>query len=258
MQKIKIAFFGSKNLGDACIDFLLNGNHNVEVVLIGSNSSSENWWKGNRGFVLAQEKGIPFIDNAKKNEAKILEQVQGKEIDFLISVQHPWIFSNQIIESFKSCINLHNAKLPDYKGYNACNHAILNNEKFYTTTCHHLVADVDAGNIIFESTVNVEATETTSSLYKKSNAEGFELFKKFIDYITSGKPLPSKRQTGEGRFYSRNSLESFRDLTDCNDLEHIDRVVRALYFPPFTGAFVMKDGEKIFLDPIDYKQIISR
>ena len=39
-----------------------------------------------------------------------------------------------------------------YRGYNTCNHAILNGEKFYSVTIHRMLGLVDAGEIVLEAT----------------------------------------------------------------------------------------------------------
>ena len=247
MSRIKIAFFGCKPLGEDCLEYLMTKNHKFEVVLVGSNPTSENWWKSNRAYDLAKKSGIAFVDNSRKNESQILEFLATNSCDYLISVQHSWIFSNNIINKFKNAFNLHNAKLPEYKGYNAFSHAILNGDPTYTTTLHHLVPDVDAGDIIFEATIPIDKEETAQSLYHKSNHEAFELFRKLITYLENGQSLPSKKQVGEGSFYNRKSLDQYRDLTDCTDNSFEKKIWRALYFPPFDGPYRIVEGKKEFI-----------
>ena len=52
-----------------------------------------------------------------------------EKINTLISVQHKWIMSKKILSKFGcNAFNFHNAKLPEYKGYNSLSHSILNGD----------------------------------------------------------------------------------------------------------------------------------
>ena len=74
----------------------------------------------------SKKNNIKFISNEKKNENEIIDSIKEHKINLIISVQHCWIFSDKILKSVNgNAYNLHNAKLPDYKGYNTINHAIL-------------------------------------------------------------------------------------------------------------------------------------
>lgn len=242
----RIAIFCNKKFGEDAL-YIALGRGDISVELVCSNSSSNNWWKSNKSYLEALERNIPFVDNTKRNEDLLLKILEEKEIDILICAQHPWILSEKIIHKFKAAYNFHNAKLPDYKGHNCCNHAILNGDTVYTTTVHILDTKVDSGDIILEKNISITSNETAYSLYAKSNEAALELFIELLNRITSGKQFERIPQTGNGTFYPRNSIENLKDLTNESDLEKIDRIKRALYFPPFEGAYRIVKGKKEYL-----------
>tara|TARA_Y100000589_G_C26686737_1_gene440086 strand:+ start:98 stop:328 length:231 start_codon:yes stop_codon:yes gene_type:complete len=64
-------------------------------------------------------------------------------------------------------LNLHNAKLRDYKGYNSISHAIIESKKDFTSTIHWMAQEVDSGDKIVEGVVPIHSNDTALSLYKK-------------------------------------------------------------------------------------------
>lgn len=110
-----------------------------------------------------------------------------------------------------NAFNLHLAKLPEYKGYNSFNHAILNGDKRYGVTLHWMSECVDEGYAAYEDDFAIEATDRAYSLYKKAEETGYELFVKFISDLLSG--TVSKERTFQGgRFYQRNTINTLRKI----------------------------------------------
>ena len=59
-----------------------------------------------------------------------------------MSIQYPYKISSEIIKIMRGNIfNIHNAKLPDYRGHNCLSGEILNNEKIHFTTFHKITED---------------------------------------------------------------------------------------------------------------------
>ncbi len=93
-----------------------------------------------------EEKKPFYISNSNNNEDKIIATVRKLNIDFLISIQYRWILSSRVIESVNGrAFNFHYGKLPDYRGHHLAIHAILNQEKKFSTTCHWMIEKVDRG-----------------------------------------------------------------------------------------------------------------
>lgn len=189
-----------------------------------------------------------FISNEKRNENKIFSKIKNYTPDFLLSIQHKWILSEKLLKSVGyRCLNLHNAKLPDYKGYNAINFAIANNEKKYTSTIHWVSEKVDEGDVAFESSTKISKSETAQSLYKKTLISSEKILKKLFFGITNNN-IPRKKIGKKGTFYSKNSIEDLRVVNPNWDCEKINRIVRACYFPPYEPAYIWKSGKKKYLN----------
>ncbi len=240
-----VLFLGQKPIGEACFEALTRAGDGIRIAGAVSNDSTANWWKSAGIYAACAQNGIPFISNAERNDRPILELIRREGVDTLISVQHAWILPKEIIEAVSGfAFNLHMAKLPEYKGYNTFSHAIINGEREYYTTLHWLAERVDSGNLVMEKAVAIEPDETAESLYKKASTASLECFEAFLRLLISGGEIPSVPLSGDPRFYSRNSLEALKRITDFSDLEHVGRVVRACTFGGFEPPYFIAGGRK--------------
>ncbi len=249
---LRIIFLGQKPIGEMCFEQLLKGqNDNYKVVAAVSNmDKSKTWWNGNKIYERCTEENIVFADNSKRNEEQIKEIIIRGNVNYIVSVGHGWILSNEVLRLVDDrAVNLHLAKLPEYKGNFTYNHAILNGEKTYGITFHWMSASVDQGDCIFTKEFPISEEDTAYSLYLKSIDEGVLLFGQFIDFISTGKGLPRKPMEGEEHFYSRKSLEGLREIEPDATPEDIVRKSRAFYFPPYENAYFKINGKKYFVYP---------
>lgn len=247
-----ILFLGQKNSAEVCFSQLLQF-HKKKIIVSAavSNQSVQGvWWNSNQIYLDCRKHEIPFMDNTENDSHGLLNVIREREIDMILSVQHPWILHEDILKevSFQA-YNLHHAKLPDYRGCNSCNHAILNNESSYSVTIHQMAKQVDSGNILYESEFALNGSETAFDLYQKATAAGFRLFQKLIEDISDNRLPQGMMMKRGGRIYHRNSIESLRCVIDSSDKDEIERKSRAFYFPPFEPAYIQTSTGKVYLIP---------
>lgn len=253
---MKILFLGQKTIGEQCFKVLVQHpeyNHNVTVAGAVSNENKESvWWKSNDIYQYCMEHKLSFISNEKPNEEKIAQTIIDVGIDCLISVGHQWVLSQKILELVSGCaVNLHLAKLPDYRGNFSYNHAILNGDTSYGVTLHWMTEEVDRGDYIDIGEFPIQEYDTAYSLYQKSLDEGIKIFRRFADKLYSGEALPHKLMLGEGCFYNRKSLDGMREIKDICAQKEITRKSRAFYFPPFEAAYLQIAGRKYYVIPAE-------
>jgi methionyl-tRNA formyltransferase len=244
----KILFLGEKEIGEKAFDLLLDGHgkfYTINVVV--SNKSPDVWWESNNIYMASLDRFL-FIPNDKKREKEIIRAIKKHSIDLIISVQHPWILSRSVLQSVDyQTLNLHNAKLPEYKGNNAVNHAILNGDSTYTSTVHWMTEKVDSGEIAIEETFKLDSEITAKELYNCAISAGLKAFQKLINYLKEGDEIPKKPMKGISRYYSRDSIGKLRRIENINDPIEVDRKSRAFFFPPFEPAFYENDKKKVYI-----------
>lgn len=193
---------------------------------------------------------LSFISNTTKNEMEIISFINEVNIDIVLSVQHRWIFSQELLQaSHVRFINIHNAKIPKYKGHNCLSHVILNKEKYHELTVHLINEKLDSGPVLYSVKIKIEEKETALSLYKKTLAEIPQIMKEFIDDLVARTVPRGITIEGGGQFYGKDSLACIRELTKEHSPEFIDLVSRALYFPPYEPAYIFAGEKKIYLLP---------
>lgn len=249
---MRILFLGQKPIGEKCFDILMeHRNNDLQIIGAVSNEIKENvWWNSNHIYEICVKEDIKFIDNRRKNEQQIIKLIKEENIDFIISVGHNWILSHAVLEAVMyRAVNLHLAKLPDYKGNYTYNHAILNKEKTYGVTLHWMEERVDTGDYPQINEFPIMKKDTAFSLYHKSLLEGEKLFTEFVKQLCNNEKLPKASMVGEGCFYSKHSLEGLREIKTTVDYEEIKTKSRAFYFPPFEAAYFLIDGQKFYITP---------
>jgi methionyl-tRNA formyltransferase len=249
MADHRILFLGQKPFGEAAWQLLREASgKGLEAGAICTNERAEDvWWKSNAIF--NSHAGIPCMDNRKRNNAWLLEAIELHKINFILSVQHPWILPKPVLQAVEyRAINFHNAKLPRYRGYNAVNHAILNVDLEFTCTAHWMDDKVDQGEVALEGVFDIAPEDTALSLYAKCHHVGLELFKTVLAALTSGKALPRRRLEGPEGFYPRDSIARLREVMDADSSE-VELKARAFYFPPFEPAYLVRNTRKIYLLP---------
>ncbi|RYG14198.1 MAG: methionyl-tRNA formyltransferase, partial [Chitinophagaceae bacterium] len=85
----------------------------------------------------------------------------------------------------KGTINLHGSLLPQYRGAAPINHVIINGEQETGVTTFFLKQEIDTGDIIFTSSVEITETETAGTLHDKLMVVGANLLVKTVKAIAA-------------------------------------------------------------------------
>lgn len=192
---------------------------------------------------LAITLGVPVYT---KDDVEALISKSQIEYDIGISVLFWQKISRSIIDKSNfGVINFHPAPLPDYKGTAGYNVAVLNGHKKWAVSAHYINEEFDEGEIIDVSFFNIDyESETAYSLEKKTQIYLFEQFKKVISSALSiDRFLPTTPNSG-GKYISRKEMEKMKEICPGDDIE---RKIRAFWFPPYDGAYIILNGIKCTL-----------
>jgi len=166
-----------------------------------------------------------------------------------VEVVISFLFWNRIREPLLSlgrigCLNFHPAPLPDMRGVGGYNVAILEEMEEWGVSGHFVDAELDTGDIVEVERFPIDAdTATALSLDVESQERLFELFQRVMRPVLAGEELPRTPQ-GEGRYVSREELDSLRRVRPGDDL---GRKLRAFWYPPYPGAVLEVDGRDLTL-----------
>ncbi len=235
---INVLFMGRKAVAAKCLEYLI-GLENIKVVGL----LTDNHLSHSPNSVIAQDNSIPIygFDEAL-NKTKTGEL----QYDIGLSMLYWKILKGGLISTPKfGTINFHPAPLPEYKGTAGYNLAILHGLNKWGITAHYIDERIDTGHIINVDRFNIDKnTETAKSLESICQIKLFEQFKcVFDDFISFPRILPSVPNIG-GTYYSREDMELMKEVGPGDD---VSRKIRAFWFPPYDGAYVIVNGVKCTL-----------
>ena len=224
-QPIEIAFYGHGKWALNTLEMLKEKNL-IKVARVFSrfpngDKEIENFCKRNNINYLIVENINEYLAN-KKNS-----------YDLGISVSYDQIFKeNSIGFHEKGIINCHAGLLPDFKGRNILNWAIINNQKYFGITVHYLDNNIDTGDIIAQKNLEIKFTEDYKDLLLKAYIECPNLVNKALDLIINNnvKLLPQKNIKEHPIYCSRR--KNGDEIINWNESSlQIYNFIRALVYP---------------------------
>lgn len=142
----------------------------------------------------------------------------------------------------KGGINIHGALLPEYRGANPTQWAILNYETETGVTLHEMTASIDEGSIIDKRTVKLNFSDTYLDVYNRINLATRELIRENLLSICELDWAAQKQDESNATYRRRRKPED-----GCFDwswpVVDIYNLIRALV-QPLPGAFYLNTNNE--------------
>lgn len=183
MRNIAILASGNGTNAENIIKYFSNRN-TAKVCLVLSNKRQATVLKR------AEANGIRTVFFEHKEfyvTGKVIRYLQLYKIDFIVLAGFLWLVPENIIEQYAGrIINIHPALLPSYGGKGmygeAVHKAVIDNHDAQSgITIHYVNKFYDKGDIIFQSNVDVDPSDTPSSLAEKVHALEYLHYPKIIE-----------------------------------------------------------------------------
>ncbi len=169
---------------------------------------------------------------------ELINQIKSIDFDILVSNGCPYILPiSKIKKPNQLFINIHPSLLPDLRGVNPINGAILF-DRDAGVTCHLMDDGIDTGKII--SQINLEKQQDLGLLYKMSFLAEGEVFVKA--YERSFKPSQKKIKVTEPIYYTRKEGDMIINFNE--DINSVVRRVRAFGIKS-QGSYFNLNNKKI-------------
>ncbi|MBP5283561.1 MAG: methionyl-tRNA formyltransferase [Treponema sp.] len=177
------------------------------------------------------------------------DAVSALKPDLLVSFDYGRIFGPKFLAVFPlGGINLHPSMLPKYRGCTPVPAALLNGDNTLGITVQKLAIKTDEGDILLQSQIPLEGTETTLSLMdgdgqsSKVTDEGIKLLTQVLKNASSDKTLNGTPQSGESSYTP--FLKKEDGLIDWNKTaSQIDCQIRA--YTPYPLSYTFFDGIRL-------------
>jgi len=192
----------------------------------------------------AQALGLPLFQPTKVNTPEFVAQVTALRPDLNLSVSYDQILHRPILESApQGFINFHSGKLPDYRGRNVVNWALINGEKEIGLTAHYVNEEIDTGDIILQRTLPIAWTEGYGDLLERVVAAFPDLVADAVSLIANGDVEPQPQAHLPCTYFSkRQNGDEWLDWSDSS--RNIYNKIRAITHPG-PGAITLLEGQVV-------------
>lgn len=156
---------------------------------------------------------IPVLHRSSINSESFLNEARKLDLDLIISVAAPQIFKDKLINiPRKGCINIHNSKLPRYRGMLPNFWQMFHGEKSVGTSIHYINAGLDDGDILMQKETAIAENETLDSLIRKTKRFGAQMMVEAIAGIKAGSLEPRPNPKEESTYFTFPTKEQVREF----------------------------------------------
>lgn len=181
-----------------------------------------------------------------ENKKELLELIKNTEFDILVSNGCPYILPiSELRKADEKYINIHPSLLPDLRGINPINGAILFNRP-QGATCHYMDDGIDTGDVIAQIKVDDNVKDIPLDLlYQLSFMAEAEAFSEAYnrDFV----PLEIQNKKIEGTIYYSRKIED-QIITKEDSLEQIITKVNAFKVEGQLARFTIDGNEYLIKD----------
>ncbi len=200
---------------------------------------------------LANKLHLPFIIQPSVVSTEYLafvERVASLNPDLILVNSYSMLLRPEILAiPLYGAVNIHGALLPQYRGANPVQWALLNDETETGVTMHYMDEHFDTGDVIAQRHVPIYFEDTWQDVQTRIYAETEKMLAEELPKLLAG--TNTRRPQDESRAHSWHRRHPEDGLIDWQQsVRHIYNLVRALV-KPHPGAFYQDaSGKRVILD----------
>jgi methionyl-tRNA formyltransferase len=247
---MRIVFMGTPDFAVASLKALLDAGENVVAVVTAPDKPAGRGQKLNKSAVkvFAEANNMPVLQPEKLRDPQFIEDLRSYNADLQVVVAFRML--PEIVWNMPplGTINVHASLLPQYRGAAPINHAVINGEKETGVTTFLLQHQIDTGNILLATKVEIADTDNAGIVHDKLMHAGAETLIKTVNGLRNKTitPIPQEDLNQEDL---KHAPKIFKE--DClidweNSTEKIYNQIRGL--SPYPAAFTFLNDKvlKIF------------
>jgi len=189
----------------------------------------------------AQAYEIPVYQPEKLSDE--LDEILAIEADIIITAAYGQLLPEKLLQYPKfGCINVHASLLPELRGGAPIHYAILEGKKETGITIMYMAKKLDAGDIISQEAVTIEADDHVGTLHDKLSRVGANLLETTLPSIFEQQNNRTKQDEAKATFAPNITRE--QEKIDWH-LDHyaIYNHIRGLH--PWPVAYTLFEGERM-------------
>jgi methionyl-tRNA formyltransferase len=226
-------------LGLAAMEGVYDGGGNLDLAFTLRDDRARE--KSGRVYIddFCERNGIPLHKIDGINDPAALSLLREADLDWLFIVGWSQLAKKEVLEApGGGVLGMHPTLLPQGRGRAPIPWAIIKGLKETGVTLFMLDERVDAGPILDQQLIRMEASEDASTLYVKVKEAHRALAVKAVPQLLSGRPIFAPQDEDQATYWARRTPED-GELQETMTVDEADRLVRALT-RPYPGARVRR------------------
>jgi methionyl-tRNA formyltransferase len=162
---------------------------------------------------LCRAYGVPCqrIDNP--NTRQSLAEFESRASDLIVSVACPYILKKELLELPRlGCINIHNAKLPKYKGMMPTFWQMFHGETEIGITVHYMASAIDEGAVLLQDGLKIEPAESLDHLMRRAKRFGALCMARVLRSLGSKTQSVTTVDERQGSYFTFPTIEQIREF----------------------------------------------
>ncbi|MYZ38343.1 MULTISPECIES: methionyl-tRNA formyltransferase [unclassified Streptomyces] len=242
---MRVVMFGYQTWGHRTLQALLDSEH--EVVLVVTHPKSDHVYEkiwDDSVAELAEKHGVPVLLRNRPDDEDLLRRLREAAPDIIVANNwRTWLPPEIFDLPRHGTLNVHDSLLPAYAGFSPLIWALINGEPEVGVTAHRMDAELDAGDIVFQRSVPVGATDTATDLFHRTVDLIGPIVTDSLDAIASGSARWVSQDRSRASFFHKRSIEDSR-IDWSWPAEDLERLVRA-QSDPYPNAFTHHRGRRV-------------
>ena len=232
---MKAVVFAYHEVGARCLQTLLDGDVDVQLVITHTDDPNERIWFTSVAE-LATKAGIPVITPESASEPDVQQRIAAIAPDYIFSFYYRQMIPMSVLNLAKIApLNMHGSLLPKYRGRVPINWAVLHGETETGATLHVMAEKPDAGDIVAQQAVPIGPDETAGEVFAHVTAAAAQTLAGVLPQLLKGEVPRSPNNLAEGSYFGGRKPEDGRIHWDQTAAQ-VYNLIRAVA-PPYPGAF---------------------
>ncbi len=223
---------GKNEAAVAALEFLLERGDAVWVLGTRDDDGADGWQRSLVGA--ARRAGVAWDQPAQINAPALIERLADFGASALLSIQYDQILRGRLFRAIGCpCLNFHYALLPRHRGVAPIAWTLVEGDAEAGVTLHHMVEDVDAGDVIAQRSVPVEPGDTAREVYDKVDRAAVRLFSESHPYPPELQARRVSQDTSAACHHRQGDFDFAKRRIDwARPAAELHRWLRAMIFPP--------------------------
>jgi methionyl-tRNA formyltransferase len=236
---------GKNDAGVACLEHLVGQGDEVWAIGVAGDDGNDGWQRSLRAA--ARRHGLRFEQPKRINAPEFVDRLTEFRADALLSIQYDQILRGNLFRSIGSpCLNLHFALLPRHRGVAPIAWAVYEGDAEAGVTLHHMVEDIDAGDVVARRAVAIGREDTAREVYDAVSGACVELFRETYPFRRELLARRLTQDAGRASYHKAGDFDfSQRRIDWTRPAAELQRWIRALIFPPMQHPEVTVGGRRL-------------